>query len=382
MQGMRTINLQTVYQLILTALLLGACLGMLGQRLPSLTQAIVTGFAQPIVAAPAPSPMGLGTADLAAAPQNQDVTTSKSNDANVQVEVEVHTRGNASAEARALGPGNTEVKTSTEGEGDGRSAAYVKAPEIPSWSQPVLQPTAQPLSGLPSDPLAASKAVVNEPMVNLRNGPDLTGAVMGTAQRGQEFAVIGRNRTNTWWLVCCDQGQQRWLYHEVVYVTGNLGTVPVIDAQLPVGIPNAPLVNTAATPTIAPPMPTAIPPAQYEFLLTEQAQFEEQITPRIFLYVYQTLEGLDGYTARVRKDGHDLPVTQRTTAGLPGMTWPIPNDRQRHANLKLEFPNVSPAGLWEVQLIDAAGKAVGPIATFRLQPNDRNQEMYVKYRKR
>lgn len=379
---MRTINLQTVYQLILTALLLGACLGMLGQRLPSLTRAIFTGFAQPIVAAPASSVGGIGMANSSAAPQSQDVTTSKSNDANVQVEVEVHTRGNASAEARALGPGNTEVKTSTEGEGDGRSAAYVKAPEITSWSQPVLQPTTQPFSNSSSDPLATAKAVVNEPLVNLRNGPDLTGAVMGTAQRGQEFAVVGRNRTNTWWLVCCDQGQSRWIYHEVVYVTGNLGGVPVVEQQIPVGEQTSSPVAIAPTPTIAPPMPTATPALQYEFLLAEQAQFAEQVTPRIFLYVYQTLEGLDGYTAHVRKDGHDLPVTQKTVAGMPGITWPIPNDRQRHTNLKLEFPNISPAGLWEVQLIDETGRDVGPISTFRLQPNDRNQEMYVKYRKR
>ena len=34
---MRTINLQTVYQLVITALLLGACLGLLGQRLQWLT---------------------------------------------------------------------------------------------------------------------------------------------------------------------------------------------------------------------------------------------------------------------------------------------------------------------------------------------------------
>jgi hypothetical protein len=67
---------------------------------------------------------------------------------------------------------------------------------------------------------------------------------------------------------------------------------------------------------------------------------------------------------------------------MPGITWPIPNERQRYTNLKIEFPNVSPAGLWEIQLLDANGRPVGPVATFRLQPDDPRQELYVKYRKR
>ena len=377
---MRTINLQTVYQLVITALLLGACLGLLGQRLQWLTGSSLI-FDQPIMAAPAITLPG--AAGALVTPQPQDVTTSKNSDSNVQVEVEVHTRGNANAEARARGPGDTEVKSSTTGEGDGRSAAYLKAPEVPAWTPPVAQiliPT--PSAGSSSVQPGQPKATFIEEMVNLRAAPALNGAVLGTARRGQEFTIIGRDATNTWWLICCDQGQARWIFSGVVQVIGVVESVSVVDQPVAVTM----LVNDTPiaqpTPTVAPPLPTATPAVQYEFMLAEQAQFEERITPRIHLYIYENQEGVGGYTVSVRKDGQSLPVTAKSAPGIPGITWPIPHERQRYTNLKLEFPRVAPAGLWEIQLLAADGRAVGPIATFRLQPDDPQQEMYVKYRKR
>ncbi|MCE7979679.1 MAG: SH3 domain-containing protein [Caldilinea sp. CFX5] len=380
---MRTINLQTVYQLVITALLLGACLGLLGQRLQWLSGSPMF-LEQPIIAAPSFSMPGVLPGAPAAAPQAQDVTTSKNNDSNVQVEVEVHTRGNANAEARARGPGDTEVKSSTQGEGDGRSVAYLKVPDVPAWTPPVQQilvPTVvappAPGSGQPGQP----KALVMEEMVNLRAAPTLTSAILGTARRGQEFTIIGRDPTNTWWLVCCDQGQARWIYSGVVQVSGVVDSVSIVDQPV-AGAPDTTTPIALPTPTVAPPLPTATPAVQYEFMLAEQAQFEERITPRIHLYVYETQEGLGGYMVSVRKDGQGLPATAKTAPGMPGITWPIPNERQRYTNLKLEFPGISPAGLWEIQLLDANGRPVGPVATFRLQPNDPQQELYVKYRKR
>lgn len=386
---MRTINLQTVYQLVITSLLLGACLGLLGQRLSWLANAMST-FEPAVLAAPALTAVDTQMTSAEAAPQSQDVTKSENLDSNVQIEVEVHTRGNANAIARALGPGDTEVKTSTEGEGDGRSAAYLKAPEAVAWLPSAAQPVATPaVNTAPSTQTGQPKATITEALVNLRSSPDLAGTVLGSALRGQEFTIMGRDAVKSWWLVCCDGGQARWVHDGVVQVTGDVAFVPVV-AQAANIIPthnqaiavNNHSVANLPIPTLAPPLPTPIPAAQYEFMVMEQAQFEERITPRIYLYVYEREEGLPGYTVHVRKDGYDLPIVKQSAPGMPGFTWPIPSDRQRYTNLKLEFPNISPAGLWEVQLIDGAGQAVGPVVTFRLQPNDPRQEMYVKYRKR
>jgi hypothetical protein len=222
-------------------------------------------------------------------------------------------------------------------------------------------------------------ARVIESLVNLRHAPDLAGAVISTASRGQEFTIVGRDVTKLWWLVCCLQNEAHWIHSSVIQVTGDSSTLPVVASSL-----NGNTYNTQTSLALgSPALPTlAPPPTQYDFMLTEQAQFEERIRPRIFLYVYDKEEGLAGYTLRVRKDGSELPVLQRSTPGVPGFTWPIPNGRQRSTNLKVEFPDVNPVGVWEVQLIDATGRAVGPVATFRLQPNEANQEMYVMYRKR
>lgn len=381
---MRTINLQTVYQLVITSLLLGACLGLLGQRLSWLSGALST--FEPSVLAASSSTFATQTISDVTSPQTQDVTTSDHTDSNVQIEVEVHTRGNASAVARALGPGDTEVKTSTEGEGDGRSAAYLKAPEAVSWS-PSAQPLATPaVSTAPSSQMGQPKALVTEALVNLRSSPDLAGSVLGSALQGQEFTILGRDALMTWWLVCCNGGQARWVHKNVVQVIGDVSLVPVVAQAMTAptnnqvdAANNQPIANL---PVPTPALPTPTPTVQYEFMLTEQAQFEERITPRIYLYVYEHEDGLAGYTVHVRKDGHELSVVKQTAPGAPSFTWPLPSDRQRYTNLKLEFPTVSPGGVWEVQLIDATGRAVGPVATFRLQPNDPRQEMYVKYRKR
>ena len=380
---MRTINLQTVYQLVITALLLGACLGLLGQRLPALLQGTALPFEQPIVAAPASNSFPQ--------PQANQATTGQTKEANVQVEVEVHARGNASAQASALGPGDTEVKASTAGDGDGRSVAYLKAPDA-TWStadQSSSQSSAQPALGdtavqASADAGMQAKVIVVEAMANLRSSPSLEGAVLGSATRGQEFTIVGRNATQTWWLVCCEQAQPLWIYSGVVQISGNVAQVSVVEQPVMAAAVNQMQLNSTVqmvslpTPTLAAALPE---PITYAFTLAEQTQFEEHIVPRIFFYVHQQENGLGGYTVRVRKDGIDLPVAKATTAGLPGYTWPIPNERQRYANLKVEFPQVAAAGLWEIQLLDEVGNAVGPIAIFRLQPGDTHQEMYVRYHK-
>lgn len=375
---MRTINLQTVYQLVITSLLLGACLGLLGQRLPWLTGAIST-FDPPVLAAPSLPMADIQSVAAADVTQGQDLTTGGNADSNIQVEVEVHTRGNANALARALGPGDAEVKASTEGDGDGRSVAYFKAPDVAAFAPSAPSPSTPPVSNGPSAQTGEPIATVTEALVNLRSSPNLAGAVLGNAQRGQSFTIMGRDTLLTWWLVCCDGGQARWVHSGVVEVTGDVTMLPVVAQSSPaMPTSNQPVANFPP-PTPAP-LPTPAP--QFEFAIVEQAQFEERITPRLYVYVYEKEEGLDGYTVRVRKDGRELPVNQQSKPGMPGFTWPLPTDRQRYTNLKLEFPNVTAAGIWEVQLIDINGRAVSPVATFRLQPDDRQQELYVKYRKR
>ena len=138
----------------------------------------------------------------------------------------------------------------------------------------------------------------------------------------------------------------------------------------------------ATQPPAAPTEPPAAPAPDFAFELISQEQFSEPKMVRVFLYVYDGEKALEGYTMRVKKDGAEMTVNGKSAGGQPSFTWPIADARQRFQNMKAEFPNVAPAGVWEVQLIDGGGNAVGPAAAFTLNANDPNQELYVRYKKR
>jgi hypothetical protein len=75
--------------------------------------------------------------------------------------------------------------------------------------------------------------VVRSQNINVRTGPGLEFEVLSTAARGQTFAVIGRNADQTWWHVCCVDGQRGWVSDSVVTVQGDRGAVPVSHPLLP-----------------------------------------------------------------------------------------------------------------------------------------------------
>ena len=168
-------------------------------------------------------------------------------------------------------------------------------------------------------------------------------------------------------LACCYNGQLVW-----VKELGQANPVTAFNQwQTTLATPRAVTANPAA------PLSTSALP----FTLIEQAQFAERLTPRLFLFAHVGEEGVADYRVRVRKDGQALTVVQSTYAGIPNYTWPTPHSRQRYANLKVEFPNVAPAGLWVIELLDARGVVVGPAVNFQLAPGDTNLEMYVDYQR-
>ena len=115
------------------------------------------------------------------------------------------------------------------------------------------------------------------------------------------------------------------------------------------------------------------------FDLIVQEKFSESANVRLFMYVYSGAEGLAGYSLWVRKDGLDLPVNVVSFGGSPGFTWPFQDARQRSQNWKAEFPDIPPAGRWEVQPIDEDGRIVGPPALFDIAADDSELELYVRY---
>lgn len=304
-----------------------------------------------------------------------------------------------------------------------QSDAQPAAP-VESAPQAAAEPAfEQPGFGGPVDAAAvAAKAVIDPPLgvvntelVNSRTGPDITFPVVMVLGRGEEYDITGKSADGAWWRICCVQGKEAWTKAEYVDTDGLTDSLPVAqageissvalaritataEAANPVqeaqqaqaaqqaAVPAATPAPAAPAATVAPAPQEAAPPAPEvaaanaapAFSLTAQERFPETNVVRVFLYVYQENEALEGYSLRVTRDGVEQAVSGASFGGRPGMTWPIADDRQRFQNYKVEFPGVAAAGTWTVELTQG-GTVVGPAATFVLEAGDTNTEMYVRY---
>ncbi|MGQ9887562.1 MAG: ABC transporter substrate-binding protein [Aggregatilineales bacterium] len=79
---------------------------------------------------------------------------------------------------------------------------------------------------------------------NVRSGPSTQFDIIGQAQRGDQFQVIGANRDNTW-AVINFRGRQGWLSVSIADVFGDLNDVPIVDSP--------PTPTPGFTPTPTPP---------------------------------------------------------------------------------------------------------------------------------
>lgn len=244
-------------------------------------------------------------------------------------------------------------------------------------------------------------AVVGIQLLNGRSGPGAEYDLVGIVGKGEFFDITGRNDAGDWWEVCCYLDIPFWVADEFVNIqggnTGQVASVPPTATPVPptavppTAIPptavpqSAPVATSAGSqPAPAPPTATAAPveePADANFAFTLKAteQFPETNVSRIFLYVFNNDQALAGFSLKVTKDGADIAVNETSFGPTAGFTWSIESARQRFQNLKVEFPDQSPAGTWVVQLVDSDGNPAGPAATFTLEEGDENQEMYVRY---
>lgn len=241
-------------------------------------------------------------------------------------------------------------------------------PDIGAQAQP--QPDQQPAA--PADSLLDDppRAVVNAPLVNVRDQPNLDSNVLATVERGAEYDIVGRSANGDWWQVCCVDAQPVWVARQLVDTDGAVDAVLASDTNQPLAAES----SSASSPGQG---GGALTNARFE--LVAQEQFPEASLVRIYLYVYEEPRALAGYSLRITKDGREIPVSAKSFGGQPAFTWPLQDARQRYQNFKIELTNEPPQGQWVLQLVDSQGSAVGPPAEFSLAPNDPNQELYVRY---
>jgi hypothetical protein len=272
-----------------------------------------------------------------------------------------------SVQIRAPRPTFTPTPGTAQGEaaapGAGQPAVGNGNVQDPSTQQPANQPVAENAG-------QSARAIVNTPLVNARTGPGTDYEIVATVERGAEYEIIGKNPDGAWWQLCCIDGVTVWIIGEYIDTDGPVDAIPVSG-----GVGQGGSVAEQ-------PAPQTTTGGGMSFDLKTQEQFPEAGVVRVFAYIYSGTDALPGYTLHISKDGTDLAVSVTSFGGQPAFTWPFQDARQRHQNLKIEFPGVEPAGIWQVQLIDSAGLPAGPAATFTLAANDPQQELYVRYEKR
>jgi hypothetical protein len=113
-------------------------------------------------------------------------------------------------------------------------------------------------------PVAAAPAVtpslkVETDIINVRSGPGTDYGLVGSANLGESFAIVGRNADGSWYQICCVNGQQGWVSADFTD-ENNEELAPLVEAPTaPQPVAAAPTTAPAAQPTAAPAEPAATP---------------------------------------------------------------------------------------------------------------------------
>jgi hypothetical protein len=201
----------------------------------------------------------------------------------------------------------------------------------------VTQPPVTSTVAAPS-PTPIPKVVVSAAAANARGGPGTDYPLVGAVNQGQAFDITGKNADGTWWQFCCVNGQQAWIFGELVStdnadnvpVAQNIPTPPPVAAAPPQPEPTQPPAAPAEQPTEAPAAP---PPAAgavnagncggddgCKFKLTGGPSFANNGGGEMKLQLFFMHSGVDGgqpqgdYRLAVERDGQLISTFADTTS--------------------------------------------------------------------
>ncbi|MFZ2488712.1 MAG: SH3 domain-containing protein [Anaerolineae bacterium] len=263
------------------------------------------------------------------------------------------------------------------------TSAPVSDPITPTVQSIAEQPTAlvEPPTATPETPTATPTAtntpepkaqvVVNNPRVNLRNGPGQTFDVLGQVLQGERLDIIGRDADSQWWQVCCFAGQPGWLAAEVVSAEGPLDAVAIAAGlAAPTVAPAAPTAQPVAAAA------TAAPAGTYPFVLTEEITFPyTQDFLRVGVKANDASDTpLAGYYMRVVNETTGQQWLSPATSSGPWLgTAPSATFADyRQANLIYDTRGKSTltGNSFAVWLVNSAGRQVSPAVRYTQNDND------------
>ncbi|HET9905231.1 MAG TPA: hypothetical protein VFQ23_01280 [Anaerolineales bacterium] len=117
------------------------------------------------------------------------------------------------------------------------NTSSIQSTSIPSSTSPPSSTAPATLTSTPSVPSASAKDVA----VNCRFGPGTVWVALSALNVGQSAQIVGKNADGSWWYIAdpFSSGRSCWVAASVTNASGNLSSIPVVEA------PRASVTNVA-----------------------------------------------------------------------------------------------------------------------------------------
>ncbi|GIV71967.1 MULTISPECIES: SH3 domain-containing protein [Caldilinea] len=247
-----------------------------------------------------------------------------------------------------------------------------------------LNSSAEEASSQSAEPTAtpSPRLTTKEAAVNVRLGPGTNYGLAGVAEQGQEFTIVGVNPDRTWWLICCVNGKEAWIFGELTE-RENDAFVPVVEdipappqqvAQAPAQQPAAP---SEPSPTPAPQPPPADDPCANiggdgcKFRLRNGPSFAPNGGTELKLQIHFIHSGVEGgqpqgsYFVWLEKDGVKLPVADGVRSiALQSQQGTLGKFNYEYKIGLSDIPGNNVAGTYAIWVLDGNGERDSQTYTF------------------
>lgn len=281
------------------------------------------------------------------------------------------------AAAAAAAPEDAAGEGSEEGAGEG--AATEQAEE------PTATPAPQP------------RLTVNQAQVNLRLGPGTGYGLAGVANQNDAYDVKGKSADGQWWLICCINGQEAWIFGQLASVeNGDLAPVAEAPAaaqaaaQQPAAQAPAQPAPTATPEPAPPPAAAAADPCAgiggdgCKFRLRAGPSLAPNGGGELKLQLHFIHSGIDGgqpqgsYFVWVEKDGQKLPISDGTRSiALNDQQGMLGKYNYEFKVGRDQIPGSNVAGTYAIWVLDGNGERDSQTFTFTVP--DGQGEVWMQF---
>ncbi|MEZ4767773.1 MAG: hypothetical protein R2844_05035 [Caldilineales bacterium] len=267
--------------------------------------------------------------------------------------------------------------------------AAVNLPTFTPTPTPIETPTPTPTFTPPvpptetPTPTPAPYIVVVAPIVNVRQGPSVAYPIIGQVNKDEEYTLVGRNESQSWWQICCVDGYQVWITSQLTAPGGPVDNVPIAFAP---ELPPTPLPTSTPVPaeTPTPPGPS------WRFWVSEGPEQWMTTNPWLTIWVkayvgnYPDPVAVPGYRMKVLRNGVDVSKPDLTSYNFQWSAPFLDDDpnafgNRRQYNLKYEYlPDAGDAD-WTIYLVDGGGNPVSQEAKFTTRAGQPDNEIYISW---